>query len=1290
MSNYWNDNLIDDSWLNGGSTPPPLATLRALYDKASGQKNADELQRKIAQIIDIKLKEIDTKNQYAEVSDNDMLAGVSHIKDNSPDNSEVYTDHFSSVLDSRLDKIKRSYDEFDALAPNEVLQLKTLSLVSQKLGRNESADIQQMIAKETTDEKVKENIFEASLSATEKEADEIRKGLALGTYSLSAEDKEIIYGRLMQHAGFENAAQNDKALETSVLDSFDVYDKKGNLSPLYEGCVELASKIQYEFPEGTSADEQARLTKMYNEQLLANAGQRAAQNILKEKDFLQRYGTTEEISAAYKQRIAQQFERSAVLAGLASNEETGVLAKDIVVDKQTGKVSYKGDSQADIAGAIGKIMDGQAKINPFAVRMDSMDLEKETKEVSKQLNLKRVKEEKLSFWKKRKKDLEAVTENLVKKGGWKKVAANALAFGGSAALMAGSAPLVAAGAAIYAGATAANAFVMPVYDTLNREMYEKGVKGLGNRLKYLKENWKRARTEKYAEKDFMKRAWIKTAGGIAVGAATFGLGVGGLRGTLQGTVARQGTMAGGKMASLLSSIKMLSKAQREAKKARTVATVKALQTAKGYVKGDAIALSAVAVSALTTDIIKFSGQMQNLPQEAQANVADIQKETAAINTRVGASVDQPAPQHAAEMAQPAPQQAVEMPHARAAATVEKTVVQQNITEKISSLRGRMYGKLDDIVKPVKFEHELPKVASKADYLAQLRGTAEPVVEPKPIVTEYGIQMPEPEQEFVPEPVNASYEELYGKNGPVFEGNISENSYAEAGHRMAGMPEDAAASEPGANEFYGDDDRRTSSFAAAREKAQSSFSNYSKAAFERQQAAAEKVGSSNSQEFGKTFQEAQERYNSLKESALKSMAAREPEIPPEIKTKAENTIGGLMKDWEKTNETVSAPNVGPNGEYPSYDGKKFSELTAEEKTALQSDWIKDAQKALMKMETEKAAAAEKIAETAQVKELAIDNNKIAEELAKPWKEVEVHPAESAPVMGLPKEEYEGLASNSNFSEEAIAKAAAKVKELGIDNNKIAEELAKPWQKVEVHPAESAPVMGLPKEEYEGLAKLNENAPVNAEAKGTELPVENKAAEAPVAEKSVENAAESAQLHEGASVSKNPWGIERTRDKEGNIKVEYHMTQSDMYKMYAKMNPEHRAAYDQMQTDYTKAENFVTRMGGRRVVAKDVVAGRPFVTSESQEELYGNHLRDLNNYAKENGCEFIRTKEGKYVLTKDGYCSQEFGNDAVFEKAANVGKTPEEIAKNPFKVPDIGNKPETPKKGFIGRFKNNGGR
>lgn len=23
MSNYWNDNLIDDSWLNGGSTPPP-------------------------------------------------------------------------------------------------------------------------------------------------------------------------------------------------------------------------------------------------------------------------------------------------------------------------------------------------------------------------------------------------------------------------------------------------------------------------------------------------------------------------------------------------------------------------------------------------------------------------------------------------------------------------------------------------------------------------------------------------------------------------------------------------------------------------------------------------------------------------------------------------------------------------------------------------------------------------------------------------------------------------------------------------------------------------------------------------------------------------------------------------------------------------------------------------------------------------------------------------------------------------------------------------------------------
>ena len=1252
--------------------PPPLATLRALYDKASGQKNADELQRKIAQIIDIKLKEIDTKNQYAEVSDNDMLAGVSHIKDNSPDNSEVYTDHFSSVLDSRLDKIKRSYDEFDALAPNEVLQLKTLSLVSQKLGRNESADIQQMIAKETTDEKVKENIFEASLSATEKEADEIRKGLALGTYSLSAEDKEIIYGRLMRHAGFENAAQNDKALETSVLDSFDVYDKKGNLSPLYEGCVELANKIQYEFPEGTSADEQARLTKMYNEQLLANAGQRAAQNILKEKDFLQRYGTTEEISAAYKQRIAQQFERSAVLAGLASNEETGVLAKDIVVDKQTGKVSYKGDSQADIAGAIGKIMDGQAKINPFAVRMDSMDLKKETKEVSKQLNLKRVKEEKLSFWKKRKKDLEAVTENLVKKGGWKKVAANALAFGGSAALMAGSAPLVAAGAAIYAGATAANAFVMPVYDTLNREMYEKGVKGLGNRLKYLKENWKRARTEKYAEKDFMKRAWIKTAGGIAVGAATFGLGVGGLRGTLQGTVARQGTMAGGKMASLLSSIKMLSKAQREAKKARTVATAKAVQTAKGYVKGDMIALSAVAVSALTTDIIKFSGQMQNLPQEAQADVADIQKETAAINARVEASVDQPAPQHAAEMAQPAPQQAVEMPHTRAEATVEKTVEHQNplspealTPERIAALRGRLYGNLDDKLSPVKFEHELPKAATKADYLAQLRGTAEPVAEPKPIVTEYGIQMPEPEQEFVPEPVNASYEELYGKNGPVFEGNISENSYAEAGHRMAGMPEDAAASEPGSNEFYGDDDRRTSSFAAAREKAQSSFSSYSKAAFERQQAAAEKVGSSNSQEFGKTFQEAQERYNSLKESALKSMAAREPEIPPAIKTKAENVINGLMEDLEKKNGTVSAPNVGENGEYPSYDGKKFSELTAEEKQAFQSDWIKDAQKALMKMEAEKAAAAEKAAETVQ--------------------EVEVRPAESAPVTGLPKEEYEGLASNSNFSEEAIAKAAAKVKELGIDNNKIAEELAKPWQKVEVHPAESAPVIGVPKEEIESMAKLNENAPVNGETKGTELPVENKAAEAsvaekPVAEKPVENAAEAAQLPEGASVSKNPWGIEQITDGNGNvIGVNGKLS-------YVRMSPEDRAAYDQMQKDWARMEEVI----GHRIIGRDAHATEPFQAAQSREQLYEMHLKNMEKAGKQYGFDLRRTEDGKYVLTNYKYCSRELGNDAVFEKAANVGKTPEEIAKNPFKVPDIGNKPETPKKGFIGRFKNNGGR
>lgn len=199
-----------------------------------------------------------------------------------------------------------------------------------------------------------------------------------------------------------------------------------------------------------------------------------------------------------------------------------------------------------------------------------------------------------------------------------------------------------------------------------------------------------------------------------------------------------------------------------------------------------------------------------------------------------------------------------------------------------------------------------------------------------------------------------------------------------------------------------------------------------------------------------------------------------------------------------------------------------------------------------------------------------------------------------------------------------------------------------------------------------------------------------AEKPAAEKSIENAAEAAQLPEGTSVSKNPWGIERTTDKEGNIKVEYHITQSDMSKMYAKMNPEHRAAYNQMKSDYNRVEHFVSMTGGHTVVAKELVAGRPFITCESQEELYDAHLRNLNNYAQRNGCELQRTKEGQYIVTKGKYRSQEFGNDAVFEKAANVGKTPEEIAKNPFKVPDIGNKPETPKKGFIGRFKNNGGR
>ena len=428
---------------------------------------------------------------------------------------------------------------------------------------------------------------------------------------------------LAQSTGWGNTSKEkieaaDEKLTKNVGLDLDVYikDKSGNLSlnPLFAECQELASKIKYEFPEDMEGKRQDELAAAYNQQLMANALQRATQDVLRNPALLDK-GDKAAIQAKFKELIADNFSRSVVVAGLVSSDKT---TADVSVNQTTGRVSYK-ENEEPIED-IQKIISGKIKISPMAVNLDSYQLGIETSTTESVLNLKQVSREKVPFFNKAKAVLKAAWDNVAKKGGWKKIAVNGAVFGATALAMASaSVPVIAAGAAVYAGWTAANAWVTPVWDKLSAEMREKNITGFANKWKYRLSNWKRAKREKYKEPDFKQRAAWRTVEGIVVGGISGSLGIGGAGGWVK-TLARQGAMVVGKGGSFARSWFKKKATSEKLAEEYSIANYKAAQAAKGHFTQDSVALGSVVAGAVFGDTIKYFKELNGVTETV--NVGD--------------------------------------------------------------------------------------------------------------------------------------------------------------------------------------------------------------------------------------------------------------------------------------------------------------------------------------------------------------------------------------------------------------------------------------------------------------------------------------------------------------------------------------------------------------------------------------------------------------------------------------------------------------------------------------------
>ena len=451
--------------------------------------------------------------------------------------------------------------------------------------------------------------------------DEAEKVGALDDISQDAKDAFV--ARLAELAGWklskDQIIANDKKLNEWVysdrnngqdgsadfLYSLDIYDREGNLNPLYDMCQELASKLQFSLPEGLSADDPQALAlrEASVNQLLAASAQRATNKFLTNRDLLNQYRDQKSLLNGFKSEIYRNFERSVVTAGLLGSTETEILLKNIKY--KDGKWSYDGGDD-NMAKAIQAALDGKVTIHPLDLDIDKRQLDLETKKVERLLKIRKIRKDEVPFYTKAITTGKNVWNSLIKQGGWKKAVANAGIFGLSAVATASSATaVIAAGAAVYAGWTAVNAWVIPVYDKISAEMRQKGITGLKNRIAYLRSRWKDVKKATYAEKDFKKRAALRTAEGLVAGGimATFGLG--GNAGGWGKTLGRQFTSLFGKGATFFTSLAAknpLAKKSKEGSVSRT--QEQQLQAAEKRVKQDGITVLAVATGAVAGDAVK--------------------------------------------------------------------------------------------------------------------------------------------------------------------------------------------------------------------------------------------------------------------------------------------------------------------------------------------------------------------------------------------------------------------------------------------------------------------------------------------------------------------------------------------------------------------------------------------------------------------------------------------------------------------------------------------------------------
>ncbi|MBE6444272.1 MAG: hypothetical protein E7020_06395 [Alphaproteobacteria bacterium] len=619
MANYWDD---EEWWKKHTATH--------LYDMWR-RANSDEEKNAIKDAIALSFETIE---DLKTVSSYDLLSylkvlGTDNLKNEKLATSNSEAEEQASVADVVYDEISRREKDLESKE----------DLIS-RLQRKSLLEAAKIVKTDDT----AQNVLNAEINGAKEKIEQELKNIAIENVNdevfvnydnaeksgaiedISQEAKDSFVAKLAEANGWDlvdgkTIENNDSALNNAVK-SLDAYNAGGNLNDLYSDCAELLGKIKYEFASDISEADQKAQTKAYNQLLLANAAQRATIELLKDKSSLVNAKTNDEVLNIYKSMVAQQLERGVVLAGLSTDPNLSVLMENITRDKD-GNIIYK-DGNENIENTIAGVLNGDIKLTSAAISVDTWWLENVEIPKVKTIIKPKADVNKLSFFKKCTNFLSAAYDNVVKKGGWKKIAVNVTIFGGAAALMAGPGWAIATGASIYAGWSTANAWLMPVYDSLTQEMHAKNIKGLGNKIKYIKENWARAKKAKMAEDGFKSRAWYRTAEGLAIGGLTGGIGAVGAIGSWTGTLLRQGSMIAGKAGSFFKSL-----FTRKSKKTDiinngiSVKKLQALRTAEGYLKQDKVALGAVVAGSVVCDLVKFDIQNDGPLTQAYNNVKEL-------------------------------------------------------------------------------------------------------------------------------------------------------------------------------------------------------------------------------------------------------------------------------------------------------------------------------------------------------------------------------------------------------------------------------------------------------------------------------------------------------------------------------------------------------------------------------------------------------------------------------------------------------------------------------------------